>query len=209
VLVRAAAQRWNIAASTCRTENGVVINSRGERLAYGQLAADAARLPLNAAPVLKDRSRFSLIGKPLARLDTPAKCNGSAVFGIDVVVPGMLNAAIRTARSYSGQVTAIRNEADILKMSGVHAVVKVAALAIANEDAGSQHPRVPHRVTTRSASSPIISGRPSARSTCSTWSWTAAARAISRAPGSTPCWRRASMPSAPSPRCSGVSRTRF
>ena len=80
----------------------------------------------------------------MARLDTPAKCNGSAVFGIDVVVPGMLNAAIRTARSYSGQVTAIRNEADILKMSGVHAVVKVAALAIANEDAGSQHPRVPH-----------------------------------------------------------------
>ena len=144
VLVRAAAQRWNIEVSACRTENGVVINSRGERLAYGQLAADAARLPLNAAPVLKDRSRFSLIGKPVARLDTPAKCNGSAVFGIDVVVPGMLNAAIRTARSYSGQVTAIRNEADILKMSGVHAVVKVAALAIANEDAGSQHPRVPH-----------------------------------------------------------------
>ena len=101
-------------------------------------------MPLNAAPVLKDRSRFRLIGKPVARLDTPAKCNGSAVFGIDVVVPGMLNAAIRTARSYSGQVTAIRNEADILKMSGVHAVVKVAALAIANEDAGSQHPRVPH-----------------------------------------------------------------
>ncbi|MEA2969571.1 MAG: isoquinoline 1-oxidoreductase subunit beta [Alphaproteobacteria bacterium] len=209
VLVRAAAQRWNIATSACRTENGVVINSRGARLAYGQLAAAAARLPLSAAPVLKDRSRFRLIGKPVARLDTPAKCNGSAVFGIDVVVPGMLNAAIRTARSYSGQVTAIRNEADILKMAGVHAVVKVAALAIANEDAGSQHPRVPHLPrTTRSASLPIISGRPSARSTCSTWSSTAAVRAISRAPGSTPCWRRASMPSAPSPRWSGVSRTR-
>jgi isoquinoline 1-oxidoreductase beta subunit len=209
VLVRAAAQRWNIATSACRTENGVVINSRGARLAYGQLAAAAARLPLSAAPVLKDRSRFRLIGKPVARLDTPAKCNGSAVFGIDVVVPGMLNAAIRTARSYSGQVTAIRNEADILKMAGVHAVVKVAALAIANEDAGSQHPRVPHLPrTTRSASLPIISGRPSARSTCSTWSSTAAVWAISRAPGSTPCWRRASMPSAPSPRWSGVSRTR-
>jgi isoquinoline 1-oxidoreductase beta subunit len=144
VLVRAAAQQWNIAASACRTENGVVINPRGERLAYGQLAADAAKLPLAAAPPLKDRSRFRLIGKPLARLDTPSKCNGSAVFGIDVVVPGMLNAAIRTARSYSGQVTAIRNEAAILKMSGVHAVVKIAALAVANEDAGSQHPQVPH-----------------------------------------------------------------
>jgi len=204
VLVRAAAQRWNIAASACRTENGVVINSRGARLAYGQLAAAAARLPFSAAPVLKDRSRFRLIGKPVARLDTPAKCNGSAVFGIDVVVPGMLNAAIRTARSYSGQVTAIRNEADILKMSGVHAVVKVAALAIANEDlAPSTRAYRICRVTTRSVSSPIISGRPSARSMCSTWSSTAAARAISRAPESTPCWRRASMPSAPSPRCQG------
>ena len=77
-------------------------------------------------------------------VDTPAKCNGSAVFGIDVVVPGMLNAAIRTARSFTGQVTAIRNEAGILKLPGVHAVVKIAALAIANEDPGSQHPRVPH-----------------------------------------------------------------
>ena len=82
VLVRAAAQRWNIEASACRTQSGVVINSRGERLAYGQLAADAAKLPLNTAPPLKDRSRFSLIGKPVARLDTPAKSNGSAVFGI-------------------------------------------------------------------------------------------------------------------------------
>ena len=95
VLVRAAAQRWNIAASACRTENGFVINARGERLAYGTLASDAAKLPLSAAPPLKDRNRFRLIGKPVARLDTPAKCNGSAVFGIDVVVPGMLNAAIR------------------------------------------------------------------------------------------------------------------
>ena len=76
-------------------------------------------------------------------MDTPGKCNGSAVFGIDVVVPGMLNAAIKSARSFSGQVTAINNEADILKMSGVRAVVKLAALAIANEDAGSQHPRLP------------------------------------------------------------------
>ena len=144
VLVRAAAERWKIDVAACRTEAGFVVNTRGERLAYGRLAADAAKLPLSAAPPLKDRNRFSLIGKPVARLDTPAKCNGSAVFGIDVAVPGMLNAAIRTARSYSGQVTAIRNETDILKMPGVHAVVKVAALAVANEDAGSQHPRVPH-----------------------------------------------------------------
>jgi isoquinoline 1-oxidoreductase subunit beta len=144
VLVRAAAQRWNIAPSSCRTENGAVINPRGETLSYGALAADAAKLPLSTAPALKEASRFRLIGKPVARLDTPEKCKGSAVFGIDVVIPGMLNAAIKTARSFTGQVTAIKNEADILKMPGVHAVVKLTALAVANEDAGSQHPRVPH-----------------------------------------------------------------
>src|SRR6516165_8579939 len=120
VLTRAAAQRWTIDVAQCRTENGFVINARGERLSYGELAAAAAKLPLSAAPPLKDSSQFHLIGKPVARLDTPAKCNGSAVFGIDVVVPGMLNAAIKSARSFSGQVT-----------------------AIANEDAGSQHPRLP------------------------------------------------------------------
>jgi isoquinoline 1-oxidoreductase subunit beta len=144
VLIRAAAQTWVIDAAQCRTENGFVINARGERLSYGQLAASAAKLPLSATPPLKQRSQFRLIGKPVARLDTPAKCNGSAIFGIDVVVPGMLNAAIKSARAFSGQLTAINNEADILKMPGVRAVVKLAALAIANEDAGSQHPRLPH-----------------------------------------------------------------
>jgi isoquinoline 1-oxidoreductase subunit beta len=144
VLTRAAAQAWNVDVAQCRTENGFVINARGEKLSYGQLAADAAKLRLSAAPPLKERSRFQLIGKPVPRLDTPAKCNGSAVFGIDVVVPGMLNAAIKTARSFSGEVTAIKNEADILKMPGVRAVVKLAALAIANEDAGAQHPRLPN-----------------------------------------------------------------
>ena len=143
VLIRAAAQRWRIAQSQCRTENGLVLNRRGEKLAYGELAADAARLPLPAAPQLKDSRRFRLIGKPVARLDTPAKCNGSAVFGIDVVVPGMLNAAIKTARSFTGEVVAIKNEADILKMPGVHAVVKLPAAIVGNEEAGSQHPRLP------------------------------------------------------------------
>src|SRR6516162_8065538 len=142
VLTRAAAQRWTIDVAQCRTENGFVIK-RGERLSYGQLAAAAAKLPLSAAPPLKERSRFRLIGKPVARLDTPGKCNGSAIFGIDVVVPGMLNAAIKTARSFTGEVVAIKNEADILKMPGVHAVVKLPAAIVGNEEAGSQHPRLP------------------------------------------------------------------
>jgi isoquinoline 1-oxidoreductase subunit beta len=188
VLTRAAAQAWNVDAAQCRTENGFVINARGEKLSYGQLAAAAAKLPLNPTPPLKERSRFQLIGKPVPRLDTPAKCNGSATFGIDVVVPGMLNAAIKTARSFSGQVTAIKNEADILKMPGVRAVVQLAALAIANEDAGpSIRGCQMRRATTPSASSPISSGRPSARSTLSTWCSTAVPPATSPLPRSMPC----------------------
>ena len=76
----------------------------------------------------------------MRRLDSRAKSTGSAVFGIDVTVPGMLNAAIRMAPSFTGAVVAIRNEAEILKRPGVHAVVRIAAVAVANEEAGSQHP---------------------------------------------------------------------
>ena len=97
---------------------GFVINARGRKLSYGQLAAAAAaKLPLSATPALKDSSRFYLIGKPVARLDTPAKCNGSALYGIDVVViPGMLNAAIKTAPAFTGRVIAINNEANNVEM---------------------------------------------------------------------------------------------
>ncbi len=136
VLVRAAAQKWSIDDAQCRTEKGLVINTHGETLTYAELAPAAAELPLSAAPPLKDAGKFQLIGKPVARLDTPAKCNGSAIFGIDVAVPGMLSAAIRTARSFTGQVVAIKNEADILAMPGVRAVVKIPVVDVANEDAG-------------------------------------------------------------------------
>ena len=144
VLARAAAQKWGIDVSECRTEKSFVINARGEKLSYGQLAPAAAKLPLSTAPPLKDSSRFHLIGNPVARLDTPAKCNGSAVFGIDVMVPAMLNAAIKTARSFSGQLVAVKNEADIMAMPGVRAVVKIPAVAIADERAGPLHARASH-----------------------------------------------------------------
>ncbi len=141
VLTRAAARTWDIDISQCRAEKGFVINARGRKLSYGQLAAAAAaKLPLSATPALKDSSRFYLIGKPVARLDTPAKCNGSALYGIDVVIPGMLNAAIKTAPAFTGRVIAINNEADIVKMPGVRAVVRLPANG--DEDEDPQHPRM-------------------------------------------------------------------
>ena len=141
----AAAERWAVDAATCRTEKGFVISARGERLSYGELAAEAAKLPLDPHAPLKDKASFRLIGKPLHRLDTPAKCNGTAIYGIDVVVPGMLNAAIKTAPSFTGKVVAIKNEADILKMPGVHAVVKIPAVTIGDQDAATQHPQIEHQ----------------------------------------------------------------
>ncbi len=139
VLIRAAARKWRIDAAECRTEKGFVINRRGVKLSYGELAGDAAKLPLSKAPPLKSRDQFRLIGKPIARLDTPAKSNGSAVYGIDVVVPGMLNAAIKIAPSFTGRVIGIKNEADILKMPGVHAVVKLPASIAEDADARGPH----------------------------------------------------------------------
>jgi isoquinoline 1-oxidoreductase beta subunit len=147
VLTRAAAGRWQVDPASCRTENGYVLNPRGERLGYGELAREAAGLPLAADPPLKQPTRFELIGKPLPRLDTAAKCDGSATFGIDVSVPGLLNAAIRIAPAFGGSVKAIHNEAAVLAMPGVHAVVKIPAVAVANEEPGTQHPgvaRLPH-----------------------------------------------------------------
>ncbi len=188
VLVRAAAQRWSLDAAQCHTDSGYVINTRGETLSYGELAAEAAKLPLAAAPPLKDRSRFGLIGQPVARLDTPAKCNGSAVYGIDVVVPGMLNAAIKTAPSFTGQVVAIKNEADILKMPGVHAVVKLPAMAIANEDGGTQHVAGAPQRGLRGRGL-LLAGQ--ARGRCPRRRRSiAAARATCRRPRSMPCWTR-------------------
>ena len=140
VLIRAAAGHWKVTADQCRAERGFVVGPQGQRLSYGALAADAARLPLAASPPLKERAAFALIGKPLARLDTVAKCTGTAVFGIDVVVPGMLYGAIRSAPSFTGSLTTIRNEAEILKLPGVRAVVRLPAVHVANEEPGSQHP---------------------------------------------------------------------
>jgi isoquinoline 1-oxidoreductase beta subunit len=140
VLVRAAAQRWGVPAVECRTEKSLVIHRTRGSLAYGVLAAHAAKLPLNPAPPLKNPAQFTLIGKPQRRLDTPAKSTGGAIFGIDVDVPDMLHAAIRVAPAFTGSVIGVRNEAAVLRLPGVRAVVRLPAVAVANEDPASGHP---------------------------------------------------------------------
>ena len=95
MLVQAAAARWGVDAAACRADSGVVINTAtNARLSYGALAEDAAKLPVPAAPPLKDPGDFRLIGTSAKRLDTPAKVDGTATFGIDVRLPGMLYAVV-------------------------------------------------------------------------------------------------------------------
>src|SRR5206468_8809041 len=88
MLITAAAQTWNVDRATCRAQQGQVVHgASGRRLAYGALAAQAASLPVPKDVPLTDPKDFRLLGTRVARLDTPGKVDGSAVFGIDVKVP--------------------------------------------------------------------------------------------------------------------------
>ncbi len=94
-LVAAAAQRWNVPDAECEAANSKVTHKKsGRSLDYGALAADAGKIKLDKEPAIRTPDQFKLIGKTLARLDTPLKINGSAKFAIDTQVPGMVYAAI-------------------------------------------------------------------------------------------------------------------
>lgn len=95
MLITAAAQQWGVSASECRASQGQVINdATGHTLGYGALAAQAAQLPVPEAVFVKEPEEFTLIGRPIPRLDTPLKVNGQAEFGMDVTLPNMLVATV-------------------------------------------------------------------------------------------------------------------
>jgi isoquinoline 1-oxidoreductase subunit beta len=105
MLVAAAATRWKVNSVSCRAQSGEVLHApTGRRIKYGELAAAAARMPIPANVVLKRPEDFKLIGTPAKRLDTPAKVNGTAVYGIDVRPPGerLRKLPIGTAQLKSG-----------------------------------------------------------------------------------------------------------
>src|SRR6266487_1834316 len=95
MLVAAACQTWAVDRVDCRTERGAEIHTGSKRrLTYGQLAAKAASLAVPENPTLKEPKDWKILGTRVRRLDTPAKVDGSAQFGIDTKVPGMLVAVI-------------------------------------------------------------------------------------------------------------------
>lgn len=125
MLVAAAAREWQVDPAVCRAEKGIVYGPGDRALSFGKLAARAARLPVPTEPKLKTGAK-KLLGRPLHRLDSPAKINGTAVFGIDVTAPGMLTAVIARSPVFGGKV--IRFDAARAKaVPGVHSVVSVDA----------------------------------------------------------------------------------
>lgn len=127
LLISAAAQTWGVKEDRCRAENGVVLHRDSDRrLSYGALADKAATLPVPKAVFLKDPKEFRLLGKSMARLDTPAKVNGSARFGQDVRLEGMLVATVARCPVFGGNVVSF--DAGAAKaVPGVRHVVQIDA----------------------------------------------------------------------------------
>lgn len=125
MLIAAAAEEWHAAPAACRAENGVVHGPGGKQLSFGKLAARAAKQPVPKEPKLKAGPKI-LLGKPLHRLDSPAKINGTAVFGIDVQAPGMVTAVIARPPVFGGTVKSF-DAARALAVPGVKRVVAVDA----------------------------------------------------------------------------------
>ncbi len=125
MLVAAAAQTWGAEPAACSTANGVVSHTgTSHRLTYGELAQKAASIPIPENPPLKDPKDFRLLGHRTHRLDTPSKVNGTAQFGIDVRVPGMLIASVERSPVFGGKVKSI-DATRATAMPGVRHVVQL------------------------------------------------------------------------------------
>lgn len=131
MLIQAAADAWKAPASECKAENSVITHTpSGRTTTYGKVAEAAAKLTPPADVKLKDPKDWKLIGKGVNRLDTADKTTGAMVYGIDVKLPGMLNAAIKDCPVFGGKLKSF-DEAKIAGMKGVKKVVKVGDTAVA------------------------------------------------------------------------------
>jgi isoquinoline 1-oxidoreductase beta subunit len=136
MLVRAAAQRWGVDVSSCHTANGAVIHdATRRRLPYGELAAAASALPVPEKPTLKDPKTFTLIGSAAARVEIPSKVDGSAVFGMDIKLPGMLYAVIARSQVFGGDVERF-DAAAARAVAGVRQVVQIPRTDLPNPFGG-------------------------------------------------------------------------
>lgn len=140
MLIEAAAREWDVDADSCIARNGAVIHEETKRtLHYGQLVDAAAKLSPPAIVQLKEPGDFELIGKSHKRLDSPAKVNGSAQFGIDVRLPNMKIATVAASPVPGGKLESTQ-DAKALAVKGVHQVLKLDdAVAVVADHMWSAH----------------------------------------------------------------------
>ncbi|MFZ0151543.1 MAG: molybdopterin cofactor-binding domain-containing protein [Xanthobacteraceae bacterium] len=123
MLVQAAAQQWQVDPASCSASNGTVSHaSSGRTLSYGDLIAAASAQPIPQDPPLKAPKDFTLIGRPLKRLDTPNKTDGKVVYGIDAMLPGMKFATLAQCPVFGGKVGRVDDSA-AKKIPGVQQIV--------------------------------------------------------------------------------------
>ncbi len=125
MLIEAAAKKWNVARESCYAENGNVIHkSSNKKFHYGELVEAASKLQPPADIVLKKTEDYKILRKPVPRQDTPLKTNGSAIFGLDKKLPGMLYAVIERNPRFIGKVKSFDDTAT-RKMPGIKHVFTV------------------------------------------------------------------------------------
>ncbi|NDE05583.1 MAG: xanthine dehydrogenase family protein molybdopterin-binding subunit, partial [Flavobacteriia bacterium] len=131
MLLQAAATQWGVPVSELSVQKGVVTHAASKRkTTYGKLAEAAAKLPVPTDIKLKDPKDWTIIGKPLKRLDTRDKVSGKQVYGIDLKLPGMLIAAIKQSPVFGGKVKSF-DASKAAAMPGVKKVVQVGDNAVA------------------------------------------------------------------------------
>jgi isoquinoline 1-oxidoreductase beta subunit len=131
MLIQAAADAWKVPASECSAANSVITHApSGRTTTYGKVAEAAAKITPPAKVALKDPKDWKLIGKPVKRLDTMDKLTGAQVYGADLKLPGMLNAAIKDCPVFGGTVKSFE-AVKVKGMPGVRHVLPVGASAVA------------------------------------------------------------------------------
>ncbi|HVD32402.1 MAG TPA: molybdopterin cofactor-binding domain-containing protein, partial [Gemmatimonadales bacterium] len=124
MLVAAAAQRWKVDPASCQAAKGIVTHASGKKLSYGELADAAAKMPVPAEVTLKDPKNFTLIGTPAKRLDSPEKVNGTAMYSIDVRLPGLKFATLAESPVLGGKVASV-DDSKAKAIPGVRQIVRL------------------------------------------------------------------------------------
>ena len=131
MLVQAAANEWKVPAAECKAAKSIITHTpTGRTVTYGTVAEAAAKITPPTEITLKDPKDWTIVGKPLKRLDTVDKTNGKMMYGADIKLPGMLNAAIKDCPVFGGKLKSY-DDAKITGMKGVKAVVRVGDSAVA------------------------------------------------------------------------------